>query len=210
MGVCGVFWWCWLAPKKGKELFLHAHIQLLLVFIHRECLNMPEGVKKKMKLKQKVLQLYCCICISSCWSDSGGLEKSMEKLQAAHVGVLLLLPCQHCLLPAIPTFLSEGTHWLQRAVKKLGGKQMFASCFLLFYKPFLQTECKWLSAQAPLCAADCELEPGLPAGNGVGCVWVHQPCWIMFSDPLDPVFGFGKELSWPSHVAAVAESGPSY
>lgn len=163
-----------------------------------------------MKLKQKVLQLYCCICISSCWSDSGGLEKSMEKLQAAHVGVLLLLPCQHCLLPPIPTFLSEGTHWLQRAVKKLGGKQMFASCFLLFYKPFLQTECKWLSAQAPLRAADCELEPGLPAGNGVGCVWVLQPCWIMFSDPLDPVFGFGKELSWPSHVAAVAESGPSY
>lgn len=82
-----------------------------------------------MKLKQKVLQLYCCICISSCWSDSGGLEKSMEKLQAAHEGVLLLLPRQHCLVPAIPTFLSKGTHWLKRAVKKLGIKQMFARVF---------------------------------------------------------------------------------
>lgn len=115
-----------------------------------------------------MLQLYCCICISFCWSDSGGLEGSMEKLQPAHAGVLLL-PCQHSPIPAMPTFLSKGTHWLQKAVKNLGIKQMFASCFLPSFKLFLQTECKWLSVQVPPCG--CELYPAFPSGDGVGCVW---------------------------------------
>lgn len=116
VGVCGVFWWCWLAPKKREGAFPSCtHTTFTSVYsqiVFKHALRSDKNEAKPESAAAVLLHLHFLLLI---WFWGPG--KIHGETPACSCRCPAVLPWQHCLVPVISMFLSEehtGYKGLQR------------------------------------------------------------------------------------------------